>query len=194
MLRPVTLIAALFLVVVTLGYFGYHNWSGHDHDELTADFSEYLDAFRDEPGEAHLVLVNKYGGKAVDLGRAHVQLGYRPMLAEGLPDGYTIETSFVMEMPCCKCIKTICKRSDGGTLAVFEHDDEQPVWFGDRPSTQTECGGESCMLTQMDSQIAVSWKHGSRHLTVVGANDADEAALLVGHLSSDVDSGSNAPG
>ena len=187
-------IAALLLVAVTFGFFAYHNWDGHGHRELAADFSEYLDVFQERPGDAHLVLVNKYAGKAVELDEAHVQLGYRPTLADGLPNGYTIQTSFVMDMPCCKCVKTICKRSDGGTLAIFEHDDEQPIWFGDRSSTQAECGGESCLLTQMDSQIAVSWQQGSRHLTVIGARDADEAAMLVEHLATAAPSRSGKPG
>ena len=187
-------IAALLLVAVTLGIVAYHSWDGHVHHELAADFSEYLDVFQERPGDAHLVLVNKYAGKTVELDEAHVQLGYRPTLADGLPNGYTIQTSFVMDMPCCKCIKTICKRNDGGTLAIFEHDDEQPIWFGDRSSIQAECGGESCVLTQMDSQIAVSWQQGSRHLTVIGARDRDEAAMLVEHLASAAPLESGSPG
>jgi hypothetical protein len=176
-------IAALLLVAVTFGFVAYHNWDGHGHHELAADFSEYLDVFQDRPGDAHLVLVNKYAGKAVELDQAHLQLGYRPTLADGLPNGYTIQTSFVIDMPCCKCIKTICKRSDGGTLAIFEHDDEQPIWFGGRSSTQAKCGGQLCTLTKMDSQIALSWKQGHRHLTIVGLRDTNEASELVAHLN-----------
>jgi hypothetical protein len=147
-----------------------------------------LDAFQRDPNDAHLVLVNKYAGKPVKLDEAHLQLGYQPTLAEGLPNGYTIQTSFVMEMPCCRCIKTVCKRDDGGTVAIFEHDDEQPIWFGGRPSIQTACGGKACVLTRMHSNVAVSWQQGSRHLTVVGAQDIEEAAALIEHL------GAAAPG
>ena len=176
-------IAASLLIALSLGYLAYHSWDGHGHDELAADFSEYLDAFQEKPGEAHLVLVNKYAGKAVELDQAHLQLGYKPTLASGTPDGYTIQTSFVMDMPCCKCIKTVCKPSDGGILAVFEHNDEQPIWFGDRPAIQTECGGKTCTLTQLNSQVAVSWRQGSRHLTVVGAKGVEEAAGLIEHFA-----------
>jgi len=176
-------IAALLLVALSLAYFGYENWHHAGHDELAADFSEYLDVFQDNPSDAHLVLVNKYAGKTVQLDQAHTELGYKPTLVAGLPDGYTVQSSFVMEMPCCKCIKTVCKRSDGGTLAIFEHNDEQPIWFGDRPSVQTECGGEPCTLTQLDGNVAVSWKQGSRHLTAVGAKDVEEAAALIEHFA-----------
>ena len=66
---------------------------------------------------------------------------------------------------------------------IFEHDDEQPIWFGDRPLIQSTCSGQLCTLTQMDSQIAVSWKQGHRHLTIVGLKDTNEASELIAHLN-----------
>ena len=85
-------------------------------------------------------------------------------------------------MPCCTCVQTICRRDDGQVLAIFEHDKEQPVWFGDRPCVETQCSGCPCSIIQADRALVASWKPNKRRLTIVGARDLEEIAHLVGHL------------
>ena len=177
-------IAALLLVAISLGTSAYHAWFGHGHhDDLAANFSRYLDLFQTDPAAAQHALFDQYGGARVDLDQAERELRYRPVVANGLPDDYTMKTVYVLDMPCCKCVQCVCQRSDGTTITIFEHDDEQPVWFGNRPTSKTRCGGRDCSVVQVNGQIAVSWKLGKRSLTIVGAEDIEEATRFVEHLS-----------
>lgn len=97
-----------------------------------------------------------------------------------MPDGYSVDSTYVMKMPCCTCVQCLCTRSDGSTIAIFEHDDEEAKeWFGDRPEMSANCNGKQCMLVELDDRIAASWKHDKRHFTVVGLRDVAELTNLV---------------
>jgi hypothetical protein len=82
-------------------------------------------------------------------------------------------------MPCCTCVETIYKNADGETLAVFEHHDEEPAWFSNRPMIRVRCNGTPTSLVQVDDHLAASWRHQGRCLTVVGARDVDQVASLI---------------
>lgn len=174
-------VAASLLVAVGLGWLGYSTWIGHDgHDGFTAEMEHYLNEFHRDPATAQQFLLAKYEGQAVDAEQAMSLVGYRPAIADGMPDGYSVETTYVMKMPCCTCVQCLCKRSDGSTIAVFEHvDDEAKEWFGGRPQMSASCGGRQCSLVELDDRIAASWKHDKRHLTVVGLRDVAELTYLV---------------
>ena len=174
-------LAATLVVVVGLGWFGYSTWMGHDgHDGFTAEMGHYLEEFHRDPAAAQQFLLAKYDGQAVDAQQATSLVGYRPVIAEGMPDGYTVETTYVMKMPCCTCVQCLCKRSDGSTIVVFEHDDEEAKeWFGDRPEMSASCNGKQCRLVELDDRIAASWKHDKRNFTVVGLRDVAELTNLV---------------
>lgn len=65
-------------------------------------------------------------------------------------------------------------------FAVFEHDnDETEEWFGNRPKSEIVCDGKTCCLVQMETQLAASWKHKNRHLSVIGVRDVAEVDDLV---------------
>lgn len=180
--RPVArlLLATAAFVLVAAGWLSYKSWlDDGDHHRFTAVFGQYLDEFRRDPQAAQQILLTNYRGQAVDAQQAVHTVGYRPSVADGLPDGYSIESTYVMKMPCCTCVQCNCIRNDGTALAIFEHDDKQAEWFGNRPETVASCGGKQCGLVQLDGQIAASWKIGERHMTVIGARDAEEVALLV---------------
>jgi hypothetical protein len=81
-------------------------------------------------------------------------------------------------------VQAIYRRADGQTIAVFEHVDDQPVWFGERPSIQARCNGMPTSLVQVDDCLAASWRQDGRYLTVVGANDVEQVAQLVAFLDS----------
>lgn len=156
---------------------------GHHH-ELAADFDQYLEAFSVDPLTAQDVLLAKYDNRPVNVTEATEQLGYRPAVAERLPSGYSLESMHVLDMPCCKCLKTLCRRDDGKLLAIFEHAEEQPIWFGDRPRIDTQCNGCECSVIGVDRGLVASWKSNSRQLTLVGVRDLEEVADLVAHLQS----------
>ena len=82
-------------------------------------------------------------------------------------------------MPCCTCMKAVCKRDDGLTFVLFEHDVKETAWFGDRPSSMATCGDTECWLVDLDSSIAATWKQGTRSVTAVGVRDQEEVMTLV---------------
>ena len=182
--RMVLLAAAATILVATgVAWIATHSWHAPDHyGELAAVFEEYLEHFARNPETAQNVLLARYGGESVDMAEATRQLGYRPAVAMGLPKGYSLEATYVLKMPCCTCVQSICRRDDGQVFAIFEHDEEQPEWFGDRPRTETECSGCSCSIAQTDRGLVASWKADNRQFTIVGARDLEEIAELVDHL------------
>lgn len=163
---------------------------GHSHEgeeamsaehmiEFAGVMNDYLQKLPNDPDAAEQMLLSKYGGETVDSDGAVKLVGYRPIVASELPAGYTLSSTTVLKMPCCTCVKAVCKRNDGSTLVLFEHDDEEAAWFGDRPSNMAMCGDKDCCLVDLDSSIAATWKQGSRSVTAVGVRDQEEVATLV---------------
>jgi len=183
--RPLILLATVASVVVLagVGWFAAKTWyaSGH-HRELAAAFEEYLEHFAGNPETAQNVLLAKYGGEPVNMDDAAKQLGYRPAVAAGLPSGYSVEATYVLNMPCCTCVQSICRRDDGQLFVIFEHDEQQPAWFEDRPTVEAACGGCACTFAETDRGLVVSWNADKRALTVVGARDLAEVTDLINHL------------
>lgn len=180
--RPVArlLLATAAVALVAVGWSGYKSWVDvRDHQQFTAVFGQYLDEFQRDPQAAQQVLLTNYRGQLMDAEQAVQSVGYRPVVADGLPDGYSAESTYVMKMPCCTCVQCNCRRSDGTMFAIFEHDGKEPEWFGDRPENESICGGKNCTLVGLDDHFAASWKVGKRYLTVIGARDTEEVAQLV---------------
>ncbi|QDT13412.1 anti-sigma factor family protein [Planctomycetes bacterium K23_9] len=173
------------------GAMAMHGSDGHSHDgemsaEHMAEFAgvmdEYLQKLPSDPDAAERMLLAKYNGEKVDSDGAVKLVGYRPIISGELPEGYSLASTSVLKMPCCTCVKAVCKRSDGSTLVLFEHDDDEAAWFGDRPSSMAMCGDKDCCLVDLDSSIAATWKQGSRSVTAVGVRDQNEVATLVNWL------------
>lgn len=157
------------------------------HDDIAAEhmadfvrvMDEYLQTLPEKPDEAEQLLLSKYKGERVDERRAVELVGYRPIVSQGLPEGYSLASTSVLRMPCCTCVKAVCRRSDGSTLVLFEHDDEEVTWFGDRSSKFATCGDKECCLVDLNENIAATWKQGTRSITAVGVRDQDEIAKFV---------------
>lgn len=186
--RWLSLLATAATLMITVGvvWIAARAWHGTGHPgEVAAVFDRYIEQFPENPELAQEVLLAKYDGQAVNMSQATKQLGYRPAVGGGLPNGYTLEAVYVLEMPCCRCVQSICRRDDGRLFALFEHDEAQPKWFGDRPRIDTECSGCQCSVVQADRGVVASWKGGNRHFTVVGAHDLEEIADLIAHFQGD---------
>lgn len=186
---PVLALAASILFVLGTGFwFSQRSGNahlGHQHDgEFAAAMDLYLQTLEDDPEGAEQFLLDKYHGKTVDPESAVRLVGYRPAVAQGLPEGYSLTSTSVLDMPCCTCVKAVCKRRDGSTLVLFEHDDEQTAWFGQRPSNMAMCGDTECCLVSLDSSLAATWKRGSRSVTAVGVRDQAEVSKFVSWLDS----------
>lgn len=174
-------LATAAAILIAVGWFGYANWPvEHNVDhQMAVVFGEYLEEFRRDPSAAQQILLANYEGRSVDADQALHTVGYRPVIADGLPDGYSVESTYVIKMPCCTCVQCLCRRSDGTTIAIFEHDDEEADWFGDRPQSEAICDGKRCSMVEIDDRLAATWRQGKRHITVVGARDAAEVERLV---------------
>ncbi len=172
-------LAAAAAILIVVGWFGYDAWVDRGHQDFEAVFGQYLEQLRHDPTGAQQILLARYEGQAVDAGQAVTAAGYRPVVADGMPAGYSVEATYVMKMPCCTCVQCFCKRSDGSIIAVFEHDDEDPGWFGGRPVRQAVCGGKPCRIVDLDQRLAATWRRGDRHVTVVGVRDTTEVDRLV---------------
>lgn len=168
--------AALILAAIWLGGIG----GRHDHtDVASAAFGQYLAEFRRDPSAAQQWLLAKYGGHSVDPQAAMNTVGYRPVVAKGLPPGYAMESVNVMTMPCCKCVQCVCRREDGTTLVIFEHGGGNADPDGSENAQACEdCADGRCMMLRSADAIASSWRHAGRHITVVGARDAEEVGRL----------------
>lgn len=154
----------------------------HRHEHVAAEFGHFLDEFDRDPDAAQQVLVANYEGRVVSLDEATRELHYRPVAPQELPDGSFPVAIYLLRMPCCTCVQTIYTRKGGGKLAVFEHVDDQPGWFGDRPMIKTRCNGMPTSLVQVDDHLAASWQRRGRYVTVVGARDVEQVAKLVTFL------------
>lgn len=182
-------LAASILVVVGAGFWASHRFLGdghhRQHETMSANFDLYLAQFSVDPERAHETLVATYGGEQLDGEDAEKRLGYRPLASQFGPSDATVEEVYVLDMPCCRCALTICRRDDGGVLAVLEHDEPQPIWFGERPRLECLCDGKPTSVVQMNGKLAASWRQGSRHITVIGAGDLEEVTRIVAGFGSD---------
>ncbi len=178
-------VAALVLIAAGVVWIATSWHSPGHHGELAADFEHYLEHFTSDPEGAQNILLAKYAGKSIDLAEAETLVGYRPAVAAGLPEGYAMDATYVLKMPCCTCVQTICRREDGRVFAIFEHSENQAVWCGDRSSDRVECNGRPCTLTQVQNTLLATWKSRQRQLTIVGVQSVEEIGNLMAHFDAE---------
>jgi len=152
---------------------------GQDHISVAANFGRYLNEFDQNPERAQLELLSNYDGRAVDLDEAARTLRYPPVAPDMLPNGFARDGVYLLKMPCCLCVQTIYKNEAGARLVVFEHVDDQPLWFGDRPIIKAQCHGMPTSLVQVDDRLAATWKRHERFITLIGLRGVEEVSQLV---------------
>ena len=178
-----TAAVAASVLLVALVWIAFKSWPGHDGHEMGAAFEQYLTTFSDDPETAQHILVENYPSREVELDQAIEVVGYRPAIADGLPDGITAGPAYVLKMPCCTCVQCYCQRPDRSGIAIFEHDDDESDWFGDRSESAAICHGTRCSLVNLSNNLlAATWRRGQRFITVVGARDMSEIERLVASL------------
>ncbi len=178
----VTAVVLAACLLLGLGIWRFGHWNGKDHDdhaEMAVNLGEMISGFASDPVAAIDRLSTHYQGVEVSLETAESLLGYRPAIGNSLPEGYQLTSTRVLKMPCCTCSVSICARQDGSTFVVFEHNEEQPRWFGDARSISAKCGGRECSVVEMPEQLAVTWKSGMRQLTAIGVEGLEEVASLM---------------
>lgn len=181
-------IAATILIASGIGVVAYQNWfaeGGHDHlhDHLADNFASFLVEFENRPDDAQQILLVNYEGRPATMKEASGVLGYEPVVAKGLPAGCSLEKVYLLNMPCCTCAQVICRNKEGRSIAIFEHDFDQPVWFGDRPTVNCLCHHVPTSVVQVGNKLAATWKEGQRYITIIGANDLEEVTDFVAHFN-----------
>lgn len=178
-------VAVLLLILATWVFLPKHSHMS-EHHQFTSEFGRYLEEFERDPESAQAILLELYEHDRIAANEVSERLGYRPATSKGLPEGYTPVSMQVLNMPCCTCVQTICRRSDGSTIALFEHDDEGTnEWFGDRPSTMESCSNKECQLVNLNDKLAATWKRGSRYITLIGVQDKSEIDTFINWLDKD---------
>jgi putative zinc finger protein len=175
-------LAASILVAIGLGAVAYQTWFSPGHNHLAMNFAHYLESFPEKPDGAQQMLLAKYDGKPITVQEATNVLGYEPIAAKRLPPDYSLEEVYLLNMPCCKCAQVICKNKAGQSIAIFEHDIDQPVWFGDRPTVECLCHDMPTSVMQVGDRLAATWKEGKRYVTIIGATDLNEVTEFVAHF------------
>jgi len=176
--------AATILVVIGCSFFAYQIWfAAEEHDHLAINFEQFLTEFDENPEKAQQILLAKYEGKTTTVGEATTELRYKPVIAKGMPAGCSLKNVYLLKMPCCTCPQALCEYDDGQQLAVFEHEEKQPVWFGNLPTISCICNGKPTNIVQIGDRLIATWKQGPRYITIIGARDLEEVTRFVAHLS-----------
>jgi len=178
--RSLPLTTAALIVVVAIGYWAARKLPHEEiHRVAAAHMHKTLTRFPEKPQAVVDELSAQYQGTLVSLAAAGELLGYEPVVAKLPSAGYRVASTHVLQMPCCKCPASLCVREDGSEFLIFEHKEEQPMWFGDSPAISAKCGGQICQCVQMPNQLAVTWKVGTRYVTAIGINGLEEITSLV---------------
>jgi Putative zinc-finger len=172
-------VAAVLLIGVAIWVLRGRNDSEH---QAAADMGLFLVDYRKHPEEAQRILAAKYDGRQVDQLEAQREIHFLPAATKTLPGAISLKSMYLLKMPCCLCVQSIYERSDKELLFVFEHADEEPEWFGDRPVIKATCNSKPTCIFQCDGELAVTWKGKKRCLTVVGARSLEEIAALMSFL------------
>jgi hypothetical protein len=175
-------LAATILIAAAIGVIAYSALFPA-HDQLAANFATFLNDFSDSPDRAQQMLLASYDGRPISLEEATTVLGYPPVVAKGLPQGYKLEKTYLLKMPCCTCTEIVCRTKQGNSIAIFEHSSDQPVWFGNRAAIKCQCDNVPTSVVQFGDRLAASWKNGNRHITIIGANDLDDVTAFVAHFN-----------
>lgn len=175
-------LAIALLLLASVSWFASTQWHIHNHHHLAEKFGDFVDSFEKTPDDAQRHLLTSFTGVPIEIPDAIRELKYRPVVADGLPIEYVAHEAYLIDMPCCRCLEACYHRKDGGMICVFEHDIDQPAWFGERSQSSMVCGGQATRIVQLNGSLAATWQRGRRHITVIGAKDVDEVARLVEHF------------
>lgn len=179
--RTAWIAAASLAAMLFIGVAVWWTVAGHDH---AAEFAQYLETFEHDPVAAERFLVSAYPAQSIQLKEAQSSLTYLPVVAQrGLPPKYSLQQAYVIEMPCCKCLLASYCAEGGHNISVFEHDEDQPEWFEDRPRVSAHCCGQSIAIIELNEKLAVTWQQGQQHITIVGIPTLEEVNQLVEHLA-----------
>jgi hypothetical protein len=169
--------AALLLlsVVIVTAFF----WRPRPHTHPAGEFDAFLETFHASPETSDDFLARMFHGQLVETTTAEMFLKYRPAIARGVPEGYSVSSAYVVKMPCCTCLQVNLKGENGRRLVLFEHDSLEKEWFEGRPTITAISQAGLTQLTQVEDALAASCGLERRRLTLVGARDLSEVDELL---------------
>lgn len=167
------LTTAVVLLILIVGLSSLR--AQHEH----VDLAGYWKAMAVDPVQAHRQFVSRFDGHSVTADAAYHEVGFRPRVPDCPPDFVRVDSNYVLNMPCCRCIQSLCRREDGTLVVVFEHAKDQADWFPDQPQVVMQCAGTECRVLQLEDDLAASWRCGDRTLTIVGLRTMDELTQWV---------------
>ena len=164
--------------VTALAFVVLFSWPGSqrtaEHRHMEVNLARFVDAFPKDPAGAQQALERQYPNRIVDADEVVSLVSYRPVAPEKLPGGLRRESVRVFDMPCCKCVQSLYRSPSGGPVAVFEHVNEEPAWFGGKPAITATCCGQAVTLVECGDGLCAAWKGAGRYLTVVGVKTVEE--------------------
>ncbi len=155
----------------------------HRADVESIDLAAFWKAFQVDPLGVQRDFLVRHAGRVVSLDEAATETGFRPVAASHIPDTVAVESNYLLDLPCCRCIETVCRRDDDTLVVVFQHDDEQPDWFPDCPQVTMRIAGTTCRLIELEDHVAASCRIGESAVTIVGLLDIDELTQWVQALT-----------
>lgn len=181
--RRVLHLAALLLVLAGVSFFARHYAHHRSARAMEAVFMNYLDEFHQDPQAAQQWLLSAYPGRRIAPGTEDGG-GASGLAALPVPRGYTVASRYAIEMPCCRCLQTVCRRDDGSWIAIFEHGDQQLLAGRKGECSTAQCSGRTVRTLPLGQELAATWTENGRWVTVVGVSDTDELARLVPAIES----------
>ena len=128
------------------------------------------------PEAAEAVLLTSFGGRRLPV-RARKAFARSVAERNDLREDYTLASVSVVEMPCCRCLHVLCRRSDGSGVAVIERVKEGTT--GDwSPAGRCPCD-PCCCLSSLDELFCIRGRSDAREVLVLGARNRHEADRLV---------------
>jgi hypothetical protein len=175
-------VAALGILVL-ISWPRDHRTAEHRHMEV--NLAKFVDAFSTDPAGAQQALERQYPNRVVEPDAVMSLVSYRPVAPDQLPGGLSRESVRVFDMPCCKCVQSLYRSPQGGPVAVFEHVNDEPAWFGGKPSITATCCGQAVTLVECGEGLCAAWKGGGRFLTVVGVKTVEELHDVIAGIELD---------
>ncbi|NOX55599.1 MAG: anti-sigma factor [Planctomycetes bacterium] len=181
-LRARWLAAALMLLAFGLTLGGLWRWHHGPAGDGMASFAPYLKTFAESPDRAQQVLLARHEGERLDIGDIPRRVAYHPVAVQKPPEGFVVDSVYLVKLACCTCVETICRGSDGQTLVFFEHSRPDCHCFGHHGVT-CQCAGKPTQIVAHAGYLAATWRVDGRSVTAVGVRDLTQLVQLVDHFS-----------
>ena len=182
LLKLATLAALLLIAVTTWMYAHGLKRAARILPALAVDLDYYLDEFQLDPTQSPQVFLARYDGQSVPAEEATKHVEFRPVTADRLPDGFSLQAVYLLKMECCTGLESVYKRKGSEVLAILQHTTDQPVWLGNRAVVTAEIHGKPTRIVQVDGSLAATWRAGGTYVSLIGVQNIEELTSLITYI------------